>query len=73
MKKDNEINEEILERLDIVVKLLALNALPPNATQTESICRLDKIGLKPKQIAEVLNNTQNYVNMILSRTRKEEK
>jgi len=63
--------KEVIEKMDLIVKLLSQINLDPNAPQTESIVRLNKIGLKPSQIADVLNTTSNYVNMILSRKRKD--
>ena len=68
-----KFEKEVIERLDIMIKLLSQSSLDPNAPQTEAIQRLNKIGLKPSQIAEVLNTTSNYVNVILSKRRKGEK
>jgi len=65
-----KFEKEVIERLDLVVKLLSQMTLDPDASQTESIVRLSKIGLKPSQIADALNTTSNYVNVILSKKRK---
>jgi len=67
---DDKFRKEILEKIDLLIKLSACTVINPNAPQTESILHLKKIGLKPKQIADVLNTTQNYVNMILSKNRR---
>ncbi len=60
---------ELLEKLDLLIKLNVHSNINPNASQTDSIIRLRKMGLKPKQIAEALDTTQNYVNAILSKTK----
>lgn len=60
---------ELLEKLDLLIKLNAHSNINPNASQTDSIIRLKKIGLKPKQIAEALDTTQNYVNATLSKNK----
>ena len=61
-----QFEKELLEKIDILINLNALIVSNPNASQTESILTLNKIGLKPKQIADILNTTQNYVNVTLS-------
>jgi len=66
-----KFEKEVIEKLDIMIKLFSQSSLDPDAPQTEAIQRLSKIGLKPSQIAEVLNTTGNYVNVILSKNRKE--
>lgn len=68
-----KFEKEILERLDLVVKLLSRMNLDKDSTQTSSIMQLSRMGLKPSQIADVLGTTGNYVNMTLSKKRKEGK
>lgn len=65
-----KFEKEVIERMELIVKLLSQTNLDPEAPQTESIIRLSKIGLKPSQIADVLNTSSNYVNVILSQKRK---
>ncbi|MDO8622906.1 MAG: hypothetical protein Q7R52_01565 [archaeon] len=68
-----KFEKEVIERLDLVVKLLSRMNINQDSTQTESIIQLSKIGLRPNQIADTLNTSQNYVNLILSKNRKEGK
>lgn len=68
-----KFQKEMNEKLDIIIKLLSQMSLGPDTSQTERILQLNSIGIKPSQIAQTLNTTQNYVNMILSKKRKENK
>jgi orotate phosphoribosyltransferase-like protein len=68
-----KFEKEIIERLDLVVKLLSRMNLSKDATQTEAIIQLSRIGLRPSQIADTLNTSQNYVNLILSKNRSDGK
>ena len=63
--------EEILERLDLIIKLLAMNIMSSEGTQKDKIIQLSKIGLQPKEIANILNTTANSVRVALSNARKE--
>lgn len=68
-----KFEKEIIERLDLVVKLLSRMNIGKDSNQTEAILQLSRIGLRPSQIADTLSTSQNYVNLILSKNRKEEK
>jgi transcriptional regulator len=68
-----KFEKEISEKLDIIIKLLSQMSLGADTSQTGRILQLNSIGIKPSQIAQTLNTTQNYVNMILSKKRKENK
>ncbi|MHA1227862.1 MAG: hypothetical protein ACTSPV_14035 [Candidatus Hodarchaeales archaeon] len=63
--------EEIVERLDLIIKLLAMNIMSGEGTQKDKIIQLGKIGLQPKEIANILNTTSNTVSVTLSGARKE--
>jgi hypothetical protein len=63
--------EEIVERLDLIIKLLAMNIMSGEGTQKDKIIQLSKIGLQPKEIANILNTTSNSVSVTLSNARKE--
>lgn len=63
--------EDVVERLDLMVKLLAMNMMGKEGTQKDKIIQLYKIGLQPKEIANILNTTSNSVNVTLSNARKE--
>ena len=65
---------EILNKLDIIIKLLSYGPqVEDGASQTETILRLKKMGMRPSQIAKTLDTSRNYVNMILSKKRRENK
>ena len=61
---------EILSRLDRIVLLLSPTITNVLDTQKAQITRLSKFGLKPVEIACVLDTTQNNVNKTLSQARK---
>jgi len=65
-------SKEVTERLDVIIKLLAMNLIRDfEGTQKEQIVKLNKIGLQPKEIAYILNKTSNYISVTLSEARKE--
>lgn len=66
---EKQINE-ILIRLDKIVLLLSLTITSVFGTQKKQITRLSKLGLKPIEIACVLDTTQNNVNKTLSQARR---
>ena len=63
--------EEITKRLDIIIKLLAMNLMQGKETQKDKIIQLSKLGLQPKEIANILGTTSNTVRVTLSAARKE--
>lgn len=63
---------KIEKKLDILIKLVASNMIKEDSTQTESILRLNKLGIRNKDIAEILNSTENYVNLIISKSKKKD-
>ena len=67
--KEKQMNE-LLARLDKIVLLLSLAITNLVDTQKAQITRLSKFGLKPVEIACVLDTTQNNVNKTLSQARK---
>lgn len=70
---DNEKYQmDVTKRLDVIIKLLAMTALKDSSV-TDKIYFLNKSGFSPKEIADILNTTSNYVNVILSNMRKKEK
>lgn len=60
---------EISKKIDILTRLLALS-LVSEKKQKDQIFILNKIGLQPKQIAEILNTTTNTVSVTLSKMKK---
>lgn len=62
----------ITQRLDVIIRLIALTA-GSNLTLTERIHQLARAGIRPTQIAEILNTTRNVVNVRLSEARSQKK
>ena len=62
----NKLLESISKKLGV---LIALNLLSINskATTSENIEMLDRFGLTPTEIAEILNTSANAVNVTRSR------
>jgi len=65
---DKQFNE-ILYKLDLLIQLLALNLVSEKKQQNQ-IMLLSKVGMQPKEIAELLDTTSNTVRVTLSRIRK---
>lgn len=64
--------EEVFERLDLIIKLLAMNLMKDSdGTQKDQVVKLSKIGLQPKEIANILSTSSNTVRVTLSTARKE--
>ena len=68
----NKLLESISKKLGV---LIALNLVSMNkeATTTENIEMLDRFGLTPTEIAEILNTSANTVNVTRSRIKKSSK
>jgi DNA-directed RNA polymerase specialized sigma24 family protein len=66
------IQKDILHELRLIKRLLAQNLLV-GESQTKQIAKLNAIGFKPKEIAEILGTTANTVNVALNRQRKSKK
>ena len=62
--------EQISTKLDVIIKLLALNAVQDKELRTQ-VLMLSSFGFQPKQIADVLGKTPNSVRILLHRIRKE--
>jgi len=60
---------ELLKRLDVVSRLLALNVVGGKKF-IEQVRILSSAGLKPKEIAELLGKTSHNVSVQLDRLRK---
>lgn len=71
-KMTNKQFTEISNKLDMLTRLLALNLLP-GKKQQEQIILLNRVGLQPKEIAEMLDTTPNTVRVTLSKIRKNKK
>lgn len=68
----DEIGYKILERLNTLIKLSALDTLKDKESQ-EQIKILSNIGLHPKEIAEILGKSPNNVRVMLTYIKKKSK
>jgi DNA-binding CsgD family transcriptional regulator len=67
----NQNEERVIEKLDQALKLLGMMAVK-GLSQTEQIATLSRIGLSPKDIAEIVGTTANTVRVALVSIRKAE-
>ena len=61
---------EISGKIDLAVRLLALNLVKDLKVQKEKIMALSAFGFGPSEIAKLLGTTANTVNVALSGARK---
>lgn len=66
----NDLLEEISEKLDKVLKLLAIDAVKGYEKEQQKIEILDSIGFKPSEIAKMLNKSPENVSVVLGSIRK---
>ena len=67
MKSEGKELEDLTKRLDVVIALLATIATKDeNTTLRDKIIMLDSFGLRPSEIASVLNKKASYVSKELS-------
>lgn len=67
------MSEDLSEKLDILIKLQAAVLTANLESSKEKILFLDKAGLRPKLIADIVGTTPNHVNVTLSQTKKNKK
>jgi DNA-binding CsgD family transcriptional regulator len=60
----------VAAKLDTLIRLQATSMVERLATQRERIAFLNKVGLGPKAIAEILGTTSNTVSVALAKMRK---
>lgn len=63
----------IVNKLDLITRLLALNMVRDLKSQKEKILALSSLGVGPTDIAEFLGTTVNTANVVLSKARKVKK
>lgn len=61
--------EELCEKLDILIKITAIDALKER-TLTDQVEILSAIGLQPKEIAAILGTDPDTVSVLKSRVKK---
>ena len=66
----DELNAEILAKLDMLVKLQALSMVGRFESSKEKILFLSRVGMQPKEISELLQTSSNTVSVTLSKSKK---
>ena len=70
---ENEIGQDILQRLDIIISLLLEAPVTDNATSIASkVHKLSGLGLTSSEIAKILGKPINYVTAIKATKRARE-
>ena len=64
------MDNEVLEKLDTLIRIQALLAVRSMDTQKEKIVFLYGAGIKPKDIAMILGTTPNTVNVAMANHKK---
>jgi len=64
------MTKELEEKIDVLIKLFAYSITKEDNSQTESIIKLNNMGIRNKDIAKILNTSENYVKMIISKNKK---
>lgn len=67
------MNEDLSEKLDILIKLQAAALTASFESSKDKILFLNKAGIRPKLIAEIVGTSSNHVNVTLSKERKPSK
>ena len=68
---DEKQFEEINDKLDKIIRLLAQGLLKDMKFQKEKILMLSSIGYRPIEIANLLGTSSNTVSVTLSEAKKE--
>lgn len=63
-------SNELIDKIDILIRLQAISMVERFATQREKIAFLSKVGLGPKVIADILGTSANTVSVALSNMKK---
>jgi len=68
----DELSSSIEKKLETLIKLVAMNAIKGREFQ-EQVRILDQAGLKPSEIASLLNKTPNNISVTLNYIRRKKK
>jgi len=63
------MDDKIIQKLDILIKLTAASVIKEDKTQTESILKLNNMGIRYKDIAKIINTSESYVALIISKNK----
>ena len=64
---------DINRKLDRIVRLLALSVVSQVGSMKDKAIQLNRVGLAPKEIADLLGTTPNTVSVALSAARRSKK
>lgn len=67
-----DYNEEILKKLDTLIKVSVVNAVQGKSLK-EQVRLLSLANLAPKDIAEILRKSPNHISVVLNDLKKEKK
>jgi DNA-binding CsgD family transcriptional regulator len=67
---EDERHRELVEKLEVLIRLQAHNLIANLDSQREKILRLSRAGLTPKAIAEIIGSSPNAVSVALSKAKK---
>lgn len=67
---DEKQFQEITSKMDLIVRLLALNIVKDLKVQKDKIITLSSFGFGPSEIAKLLGTTPNTVSVALSEVKK---
>lgn len=70
MSNNDSTLKEISGKLDVLIRLSALNLVKDTKTQKEQIALLSESGFFPKQIADILGTNSNVVSVTLNAIKK---
>lgn len=70
---DEKQFKEIINKMDLIVRLLALNIVKDLPVQKDKIITLSSFGFGPSEIAKLLGTTSNTVSVALSEMKKKAK
>lgn len=70
---DEKQFKEITSRMDLIVRLLALNIVKDLKVQKDKIIALSSFGFGPSEIAKLLGTTPHTVSVTLSEMKKKAK
>lgn len=60
-----DLNERLLERIDTLVRIQALQAVSHLSTKTQKIMFLSEAGLQPKEIASIVGGKAATVSQVI--------
>jgi DNA-directed RNA polymerase specialized sigma24 family protein len=73
VNEDDERLKDIEAKLEVVIKLLALNIVSDESPLRENALRLQRAGLAPRDIAALCDTTPNTVSVLLSTAKRDSK